>query len=205
MQPITILNYKSGNLRAITNVFDQIGCRYVIAENPKQLNEPCKIVLPGVGAFDQAMLQLESSGMVEALSDLVIRKRVPILGICVGMQILGTSSDEGLRSGLGWIPGKVKKIENQAGCLRLPHMGWNDVTPNHDEPLFSGMSAPRFYFLHSYYFDCNDRRNVSATVEYGSTFPCAVRSANIFGVQFHPEKSHQFGAQLLKNFAELKC
>jgi glutamine amidotransferase len=149
---------------------------------------------------------LQRSGMRQALDDMVLGRSVPVLGICVGMQILASASDEGQLQGLGWIDGRVEKFDTTLFRHRtqLPHMGWNDVKPVTSSGLFAGLeNEARFYFLHSYYFRCSDREHVLAQTEYGATFSCAVRSKNIYGVQFHPEKSHHYGARLLKNFAEL--
>ena len=149
---------------------------------------------------------LDGSGMRETVEDLVLRQGVPVLGVCVGMQILAGSSDEGKLAGLGWIGGRVKRFDESRlpRPARLPHMGWNDVVPKNGAQLFSGLEQDsRFYFLHSYYFDCASNDNVLATSEYGTAFNCAVSSNNIYGVQFHPEKSHSYGTRLLKNFAEL--
>ncbi|MCS3765329.1 glutamine amidotransferase [Bradyrhizobium centrosematis] len=144
--------------------------------------------------------------MRNTLDDLVLRKSVPVIGVCVGMQMLAHSSEEGDLPGLGWIDAEVKSFKTwqAARDLPVPHMGWNDVHPQTVEPLFEGLrDGARFYFLHSYYFNCRRRENVLATCNYGSNFDCAVRSSHIYGVQFHPEKSHHFGSQLLKNFAAI--
>jgi glutamine amidotransferase len=149
---------------------------------------------------------LDGSGMREAVDDLVLKQRVPVLGVCVGMQILAGSSDEGKLAGLGWIDARVRRFDETTlpRPARLPHMGWNDVVPNSGAKLFAGLEQDsRFYFLHSYYFDCASNDNVLATSEYGIAFGSAVRSENIYGVQFHPEKSHDYGVRLLKNFAGL--
>ncbi len=155
-----------------------------------------------VCAFDHAMELLLASGMRPKLDELVLEKKVPVVGICVGMQILAGSSEEGTGAGLGWIEGRVLRLPG-GGSARLPHMGWNDVRPVEKSGLLAGLETDaRFYFLHSYYFDCLHRENVLAEAEHGIAFPCAVHAGNIFGVQFHPEKSHHFGMRLLKNFAE---
>jgi glutamine amidotransferase len=149
---------------------------------------------------------LDQSGMRPALEELVLARKVPALGICVGMQILASSSEEGRLPGLGWIPGRVRSFrsEQRSSALPTPHMGWNDVQPCAGSTLFKGLEDDaRFYFLHSYYFECSDLKNVAATADFGFQFDCAVQNENVFGVQFHPEKSHHWGAALLKNFAEL--
>ena len=172
----------------------------------EDLIDATKIILPGVGSFDHAMGSLEDSGMLQTLDRLVMDDHVPVLGICVGMQILADSSEEGGRKGLGWVKGHVSSFASNTGftALPMPHMGWNDVAPVVAAPLFRGLEKDsRFYFLHSYYFECDDAENVSACSDYGFKFNCAVQNDNVFGVQFHPEKSHQWGAVLLNNFAEL--
>ncbi len=148
---------------------------------------------------------LTESGMTGILERLVCEAEVPLLGVCVGMQMLARSSEEGLRDGLGWVPGKVVYLGRANGSeLRLPQMGWNDVKAAEGNELFAGLEEEaRFYFLHSYYFSCESSEHVTATTEYGLEFPCAVQRGNVYGVQFHPEKSHHYGARLLRNFAEL--
>jgi glutamine amidotransferase len=199
---ITIIDYGLGNMQAFVNVYERIGVPVTTAKTSDALETAHKLILPGVGAFDHAMGLLETSGMRQTLDHLVISKKVPILGICVGMQMLASSSEEGKRKGLGWVGGTVRKFRDPA--LALPHMGWNDVKPASAAGLFLGMETnARFYFLHSYYFVCLDPKDILAVSDYGGGFSCAVNRGNIFGVQFHPEKSHHWGGQLLKNFAEL--
>lgn len=203
---ISILDYGSGNIRAFANVYERVGIPFRIVSKPDELNAATKILLPGVGAFDHTIELLEKSGVRTKLDELVAAGSVSILGVCVGMQILARSSEEGQLPGLGWVDGVVKKLDTSllTAATRLPHMGWNDVQAVGSNGLFKGMdAAARFYFLHSYYFECDQEDEVLATAEYGKRFPCAVRSGNIYGVQFHPEKSHRYGVQLLKNFAEL--
>jgi len=159
-----------------------------------------------VGSFDHAMERLEQSGMREALDDLALRQRVPILGVCVGMQILAQGSDEGRLPGLGWLDARVRTLRSliPAETLPVPHMGWNDVRPAVNHKLFAGLdSGARFYFLHSYYFQCDRDENTIAVSNYGVDFPCAAGAENVLGVQFHPEKSHHYGARLLRNFGDM--
>jgi glutamine amidotransferase len=203
---ITIIDYGLGNVLAFANVYKRLGIPVGVAKSASDLHDATKLILPGVGAFDHAMGLLERSGMRETLDEMVLARSVPVLGVCVGMQILGASSEEGKVSGLGWIDGDVRKFDiaklQHRTCL--PHMGWNDVAPIGSSALFAGLeNDARFYFLHSYYFHCARSENVLAHTVYGTTFSCAVRSNQIFGVQFHPEKSHHYGTRLLKNFAEL--
>ena len=203
---IHIVDYGLGNLQAFVNMYKRLGFEPVRARTAVDLENATKIILPGVGAFDHAMELLAASGMRERLDDLVLAQRVPVLGICVGMQILANSSEEGPGQGLGWVSGRVCSFSgNQASAaLPMPHMGWNDVVPAAGSPLFKGLeSDARFYFLHSYYFECSASASVAARADYGFQFDCAVQNSNVFGVQFHPEKSHHWGAALLKNFAEL--
>jgi imidazole glycerol-phosphate synthase subunit HisH len=205
---IRIVDYGVGNVRAFLNVFKRLNIEAAPATSPADLADARKLILPGVGHFDHAMARLQDSGMRETLDDLVQQKKVPVLGICVGMQMLARASDEGTRAGLGWIPGRVRAFSSwePARTLPLPHMGWNDVRPTGDHPLFRNLdpvAGPRFYFLHSYFFETERPSDVAAVASYGQEFGCAVSAENVHGVQFHPEKSHHFGTGLLKNFAEL--
>jgi len=203
---ITIVDYGLGNIKAFVNVYKQLNIPVKIAHNNSDLIDTQKIILPGVGAFDHAISQLNNSGMRDELDNLVLHKKVPVLGICVGMQMLADSSDEGKLDGLGWIKGSVKKFDetNINFETHLPHMGWNDVVVAKDNKLNLGFGQnAKFYFLHSYYFNCNNAEDSILTANYGIDFTCGVNKNNIYGVQFHPEKSHQYGIQLLKNFANL--
>lgn len=203
---IKIVDYGLGNISAFLNMYKRMNIPAATARNVSDLDGATKIVLPGVGAFDHAMELLDQSGMRGSLETLVCDEKIPVLGICVGMQILANGSDEGKLPGLGWVPGRVRgfKSDERLVNLPLPHMGWNDVMPKVGERLFEGLGVDaRFYFLHSYYFECERQQDAIAMTSYGIDFSCAVRSGNVFGVQFHPEKSHHYGAALLKNFAEL--
>jgi glutamine amidotransferase len=171
-----------------------------------ELADASHVILPGVGAFDWAMARLQSSGMRETLDDLVKVQGTPVLGICVGMQMMARGSDEGQLPGLGWFDAHVHRFDEARLISRthLPHMGWNDVEPVRADGLLRDLGTDaRFYFLHSYYFMPNDPADVLATTVYGERFACAVQRGKVFGVQFHPEKSHGWGIQLLKNFAAL--
>ena len=203
---IAIINYGLGNINAFVNVYKKLGSELKIARTADDLNGATKIILPGVGSFDQAMQRLNDSGMREALDNKVLNDKIPVLGICVGMQMLALKSEEGLLPGLGWINGEVKKFvfPPDATTMRIPHMGWNTIKPLHSNGLLKGMDdKSRFYFLHSYYFKCFNSADIISTTTYGIEFECAVTSGNIYGVQFHPEKSHGWGVELLRNFAEL--
>jgi len=203
---ITIIDYGLGNISAFLNVYRRLNIEARTARTAEQLAGSTKLILPGVGHFDHAMEQLEEAGMRPELDQMVLENKVPVIGICVGMQMLAGSSDEGTRPGLGWVDGRVRSFSGwePAAALPMPHMGWNDVQPVAESPLFAGLDAEaRFYFLHSFFFECARKEDVLAVANYGSDFGCAVHSDNIFGVQFHPEKSHHFGTRLLQNFAEL--
>lgn len=203
---ITIIDYGLGNISAFVNLYKRLNIKTIVARTADDLKGATKIILPGVGAFDYAMSQLNLSGMRDELDRQVLINKVPILGICVGMQIIAKSSDEGKLSGLCWLDAEVRLLD---ACLipyktRLPQMGWNRISPLKDNKLlakFNGNS--RFYFLHSYYFACNNHDDVIATTKYGITYASAINHENIFGTQFHPEKSHSNGVQLLLNFASL--
>lgn len=203
---ITIIDYGLGNIRAFVNVYDRLNIRTKIARDAKDIVDATKLILPGVGSFDYAMNQLNKSGMRDELEKQVLINKIPVLGICVGMQMLGKSSDEGIMPGLGWIDGNVKLFDESLiqNKTRLPHMGWNTMKPIKKTPLLIGLNEEsRFYFLHSYYFNCNNFENVISTTEYGIIYASAINSGNIFGIQFHPEKSHSNGIKILYNFANL--
>jgi glutamine amidotransferase len=201
---ITIIDYGVGNIFAFQNVYKRLNIPTKIAKNISDLASAKKIILPGVGAFDYAMHRLNDSGMREKLDELVLDKKVPVLGICVGMQMMGNKSDEGVMEGLKWIDADILKFDETLIKQRtkLPHMGWNDVVMTKNNILFNELDENAiFYFLHSYYFKCHQQNDVIATTEYGIPFTSAVNVNNIFGIQFHPEKSHRYGEQLLNNFA----
>jgi glutamine amidotransferase len=202
---ITIIDYGLGNIQAFANIYQRLNIPVAVAKTDSELAGAERIILPGVGAFDWAMTRLEESGMRVCLDDLVMVKKRPVLGVCVGMQMMARFSDEGKRPGLGWIDAEVKRFDESQfrQQTHLPHMGWNDVYPVDPGNLFKGITTPRFYFLHSYYFFPATPDTVLARTDYNGHFASAVRAGNVFGTQFHPEKSHQCGIQLLKNFAEL--
>ena len=203
---IRIVDYGVGNIQAFVTMFKRLGLPAERAHTPADMADASRLILPGVGAFDHAMQLLNHSGMREPLEAMVFGQQVPVLGVCVGMQMLASGSDEGVLPGLNWIPGRVRAFANtpEAAQLPMPHMGWNDLQVKPGAMLFTGFEQqPRFYFLHSYYFACDDKAQVAATSTYGLQFDCVVSRGHIHGVQCHPEKSHHFGAQLLKNFAVL--
>jgi len=203
---IGIINYGSGNVQAIANIYNRTNFQYKIIQDPEQLKNVDKLILPGVGDFDETIKVLDSSGLRNALNEEVLVKKKPVLGICVGMQILSNDSEEGTQKGLGWINGNVKKfdilkIKNKPF---IPHMGWNNVVPQINHDLFNKIYIELgFYFVHSYFFQPFSTNNILGTTIYGEEFTSAVFNDNIFGVQFHPEKSHSNGIQLLSNFASI--
>jgi glutamine amidotransferase len=202
---IAVIDYGSGNVGAILNILRQRRVPHTLTGNPVEFADADRFILPGVGAFDPTMDTLMRSGIVDALNEEVLGKGKNVLGICVGMHLLAEGSEEGELPGLGWIPGRVRRIDtgHVGGPARLPHMGWNsiDVTPG--ARLFEGVDAAGgFYFLHSYYLDAVDPRHVAARTSYGIDMPCAVERDNVFGMQFHPEKSHGNGTRVFMNFAE---
>ncbi len=203
---IVIIDYGLGNIQAFVNVYKSLHILVKVAKVPTDLVGATKLILPGVGAFDHAMQSFNDSGMRSEVERLVLAEKIPVLGICVGMQMLANTSDEGHAQGLGWVSGKVTSFTSHVDSSRFPtpHMGWNDVVTVLDNALFKGLvDDARFYFLHSYFFECANIEESIATADYGLSFSCAVVHQNIYGVQFHPEKSHHFGVQLLKNFAEI--
>ncbi len=204
---ITIVDYGLGNIQAFTNIYKRLDIPVSVASTHDDLAKADKIILPGVGSFDWAMTSLDNSGMRECLDDLVLNQGRPVVGICVGMQMMAKRSDEGTLPGLGWIEAEVKRFsstDQDGKKILLPHMGWNDVIPLDTGDLFREVKDARFYFLHSYFFSPSNQKDILAMTEYqGQRFASAVRSGTIYGVQFHPEKSHQWGINLLKNFAEL--
>tara|TARA_B100000965_G_scaffold24911_2_gene18733 strand:+ start:10242 stop:10856 length:615 start_codon:yes stop_codon:yes gene_type:complete len=201
---ISIINYGLGNVTAFKNIYKRLNIDCKIVSDNNDLKKASKIVLPGVGAFDWAMDKLNESGMRETLDKLVLEKEVPIIGICVGMQMMAKSSEEGVRDGLGWIDARVKKFTIDKNIV-LPHMGWNDIELANKCLLFQDLELnSRFYFLHSYYFKENNVSDVVTKTTYGSSFTSSVKKNNIYGIQFHPEKSHHWGEKLLKNFSNIE-
>ena len=203
---ITLIDYGVGNIFAFQNVYKRLDIPTKIAKSTEDLMDAQKLILPGVGSFDYAMIRLNNSGMRDKLDELVLEQKVPVIGICVGMQMMGNRSDEGSEMGLKWIDGDILKFDEKLiqHRTKLPHMGWNDVTPVTNHPLFSGLEKEAiFYFLHSFFFKCNNPNDSIALSDYGVSFSSAVNKDNIYGIQFHPEKSHQYGEKLLHNFAML--
>jgi glutamine amidotransferase len=202
---IGLIDYGLGNIQAFADIFRRDGFEVFPVRNAHDIGRADKLVLPGVGAFDWAMARLQSSGMREALDHAVLVEHKPVIGVCVGMQMMADTSEEGQLPGLGWIPGQVRLLpaQNLGRAVQLPHMGWNDVVALGDQALLQDIPEPRFYFLHSYFVVPRDEESIIARAEYGVNFAAAIRRGNIYGTQFHPEKSHDWGVRLLRNFAHL--
>jgi glutamine amidotransferase len=200
---IAILDYGLGNLGSIFNMFKVIGEKSKITNDVEIIRSSDGIILPGVGAFDAGMTKLNESGLAEVIKD-EANKGKHILGICLGMQLLGNRSEEGTLSGLSLIPFECKKFIFEDKSLKIPHMGWDIVDFKKQHPLLDDLSGQqRYYFVHSYYAVCENQDNVLMTCDYGIEFACSVVKDNVIGVQFHPEKSHDFGLALLSNFVRL--
>jgi glutamine amidotransferase len=199
---VAIINYGMGNLGSVRRAFEEIGAEPIIVNHPSSLYEVNRVVLPGVGAFSEGMAHLSHGGWIDALSDIVTTQGKPLLGICLGMQMLTTVGYEGgVTQGLGLIPGEARRLDDLGCRLRIPHVGWNEVEYRKDDVLFEGIpDASDFYFVHSYVFVPKSAESLIATVPYGIDVAAVVRQGNVFGCQFHPEKSSKAGRQLLKNF-----
>lgn len=202
---ITIVDIGIGNLGSIMSMLEKCKVSAHRTSSAVDIESADKIILPGVGSFDNFMKKLDESGLIPILNKKAFEEKIPIIGICLGMQILGKRSEEGVLAGLGWLDADTIKFRFKTNDgLRIPHMGWNTVTVHGDPSIFKEMDEePRFYFVHSYHLVCKDEKDVLATTHYGYDFASSVRKGNIYGTQFHPEKSHKFGMRLLKNFSEL--
>jgi imidazole glycerol-phosphate synthase subunit HisH len=200
---ITIVDYGVGNIGALLNMLEYLGIDAEASGDPSTVVEAKKILLPGVGAFDRAMSALRSSQLVEALNEAVLHRHTPVLGVCLGMQLMARGSEEGHEPGLGWIQADVRRIRVPEGSqLKVPHIGWMEVRPTRRSSLFDpSRPVERFYFDHSYHVACDRAEDVSAVIEYAGELCCALNARHISGVQFHPEKSHRFGMRLLTSFA----
>lgn len=205
MSLLTIVDYGVGNLGSMKNMLKKAGCEALISSRDTDILNADKLILPGVGAFDTCVEKLQQSGLLDVINKKVLEQKVPVLGVCVGMQLLTEGSEEGVLPGLGWVKGRVVKFKQEklpAG-LKVPHMGWTNVTLNKASPLFEDMyEEPRFYFVHSYHAETDDKNDALLLADYGYSFVAAVEHENIIGVQFHPEKSHKFGMKLLSNFVK---
>ena len=202
---IGIIDYGLGNISAISNIYNKLKIKNLIIKSKKDFEICEKLILPGVGAFDSAMSLLYKSDLILEIENQIFKQKKKLLGICVGMQIFANKSEEGTSSGLNYFDAEVKKINNlEQKILRLPHMGWNSISFVKDDLLFSNIENNEyFYFCHSYYFDCQNKDNILAKTNYGQYFSSVVKNENIYGIQFHPEKSHDWGVKILDNFAKL--
>lgn len=201
---IGILDYGVGNVNAFLNVYKKLGIKAQAISKASDLAIASHLILPGVGSFDYAMNMFINSGLKEVTEDLVTNSNIPLLGVCVGMQMLSSQSDEGVLPGLKWIPGRVEHLSKYNQCkLPLPHMGWNNIVINRKDSITKGLDESSFYFLHSFVFRAEDKNSILAQADYGGNFEVIIRKDNIFGMQCHPEKSHGFGSQFLKNFSEI--
>jgi glutamine amidotransferase len=203
---ITVIDYGTGNLGSIVNIGKKAGGKFRISSDPAVIHDSEKLILPGVGSFDRGMQNLQERGLVELLTKEVMIHKKPILGICLGVQLFMRRSDEGELPGLGWIPGETVCFNMPPGAsgYPIPHMGWNGIIPAKDDPLLHNLPpSPRFYFVHSFHLKCDETNHVLAWADYGLRFACVVQNENIWGTQFHPEKSHKYGLQLMKNFIAL--
>ncbi|MFN1835366.1 imidazole glycerol phosphate synthase subunit HisH [Balneola sp. MJW-20] len=207
MSKITIINYGAGNLLSVNNMLKKAGARdALITDKKEDIVKAEKLILPGVGHFDYGMQELNESGLIPILEQRVLTEKIPILGICLGAQLMTEFSEEGNINGLGWVNGKTiafDKTKLPSG-YKIPHMGWNDIFENKETPLFQAVPEnPRFYFVHSYHLEMENEKDVWLTANYGYDFCAAYQKENIYACQFHPEKSHKFGLQLMKNFIAL--
>ena len=203
---IAIIDFGVSNVASVANMIKKVGSNSIIIKNHNDIknNEITKLILPGVGSYDSAMTLLNEGGWIDELNSFVKNPGNILFGICLGMQLLLRKSEEGKLPGLGLIQGSVKKFVFSESKYKIPHMGWNIVNPKNKNKLFDNMSKElRFYFVHSYYVNCDNQKDISATCHYGIDFTCAIEKDNILGVQFHPEKSHRFGMELMKKFIEL--
>jgi imidazole glycerol-phosphate synthase subunit HisH len=201
---ITIIDYGTSNVGSVQNMLKKLGHKSLITSNPEELIQASKIILPGVGLFDVAMTNLKNLGIIEALNQKVIAEKTPLLGICLGMQLLTGSSEEGTLPGLGYIAGKTVKFKlPESSRLKVPHMGWSKVEIKKSALLFDDISKERFfYFVHTYHVVCDDPADILTETHYGYTFTSALERGHIMATQYHPEKSHKFGIEVLKNFAD---
>ena len=203
---IAIVDYGAGNLRSVYNAFEAIGRKTTVTKNPVDLSKADAIVLPGVGSFGDGMASLRQTNLIDALNEEVIGKKKPYLGICLGMQFLADRGEEnGEHKGLGWIPGVVRLIRPNSPEFRIPHIGWNDLDVRLQAPLFDGIEDRVFYFVHSYHFEPegDGRDCISSVCDHGTVVTASVQRDNIYGVQFHPEKSQRSGLDLLVNFVNM--
>lgn len=202
-QKVSIIDCGVGNVGSVANMISKAGGMANIISDPEGLEDASKVILCGVGAFDRGISSLTANGWIDPLREAVLLRSVPLLGICLGMQLLCRDSEEGKLAGLGLFSASVRRLKPADPRLRVPHVGWSDVTVRGANPLFRSEDAPRFYFTHSYHAVCDRADDVIGTVEYGGPMTAAIGRDRIFGVQFHPEKSHRHGLRLLAHFLEL--
>lgn len=203
---IVIIDYEMGNARSIQNMLGYLGFKTIISFNHEVITRADKIILPGVGHFSEGISRLQEMDLVKVLNRKVVKEKTPVLGICLGMQLFMNSSEEGKCPGLAWIDGEVVRLEAQDTRLKIPHMGWNRLAVIQGGPILKDVAMEdRFYFVHSYHAVCRNKQDIAAYANYGQDFVSVVTKNNIFGVQFHPEKSHRFGMKILKNFGALRC
>jgi len=203
---ISIINYNAGNIKSIQNMLKRIGVKSMICSSAEEIEQADKLILPGVGHYDHGMKNLHQSLLIEILNKKVREDKTPLLGICLGAQLLGNKSEEGIEKGLGWIDMDVIKFDKKklSSSLKIPHMSWNEIKINKPSALLEGLNNDsRFYFVHSYHMQPNDKTDILTTTNYGYNFTSAIEKDNIYGVQFHPEKSHKVGMQLLTNFSNI--
>ena len=202
---IIVVDYGVGNLGSIVNMFKKIGAKAMASSDPVVIEDAEKLILPGIGAFDAGMQKLNERGLIPLLNKLVLEKKIPVLGLCLGLQLMTKRSAEGQLPGLDWLDAETLRFrfEGANSNLKVPHMGWNTIETRRPHPLFTDLDPDaRFYFVHSYYVQSRDSETVLAETDYGGRFHSILGKGNIMGAQFHPEKSHKFGLRLLKNFAE---
>ncbi|MCT7487114.1 imidazole glycerol phosphate synthase subunit HisH [Aliarcobacter cryaerophilus] len=198
---IVVIDYGMGNLGSIANMIKKVGHKSIITSDLDEIKKATKLILPGVGSFDNGMKNLQERGMIEVLNQKVLVEKIPILGICLGMQLMTKTSEEGNLAGLGWVDAETKKFVSDT--LKIPHMGWNIIKHQKSSQLFDELeSEKRFYFVHSYCVSCNHQEDILTTTNYTHDFVSSFEKENIIGVQFHPEKSHKFGMSIIRNFAE---
>lgn len=202
---VVVIDYGMGNVGSVLNMVKKVGGNALLSGGPDDLQKADALILPGIGAFDAGMNNLRLKGYLPTLRQRVLNDKIPILGICLGMQLFTDRSQEGQESGLGWVPGECVRFPSEPphDSLRVPHMGWNEVI-YHSRPAFEDLNhvAPRYYFVHSYYVSCADRRHELATARHGITFTSAILMGNILGTQFHPEKSHRYGMEFFRRFLQ---
>ncbi len=203
---ITIIDYKAGNVKSVQNILKKIGCKSILSSKIEDIENAERLILPGVGAFDHGMQKLEDSGLIPILNKKVLEDKTPILGICLGVQLFTKGSHEGKKKGLGWFDAQTVAFDKKqlGSTYKIPHMGWSEILYDADNELFKDFheTPPRYYFVHSYHLKANNDADILAKTTYGYEFVVGLEKENIVGVQFHPEKSHKFGMQFLRNFIE---